>query len=97
MQHLHHVLKHIGLCVSVAVSLGFADDAVVLEQEHVAVVPPGGRPYSWRSFPHLERPLVVQHRNQTSVTFQNRRLAANSAVTRPTCLIGSPNASSVAG
>ena len=52
------VLEYVGLCLRVAVSLGFADDAVVLEEEHMAVVAPRGGPDAWSPFPHLERPLV---------------------------------------
>ena len=55
--HLHHVLEDVGLRLCVAVPLGFADDAVVLEQEHVAVVAPRGGPDAWGPLPHLERPL----------------------------------------
>lgn len=64
MKYLHHVLKHVGLRVSVAVSLGFADDAVVLEQENMAVVPPRGCSDSWSPFPHLKRPLVMKRNDQ---------------------------------
>jgi len=57
-EYLHHVLEDVGLCVRVAVPLGFADDAVVLEQEDVAVVTPGRGTDPRGTFPHLERPLV---------------------------------------
>lgn len=71
VKYLHHVLKHIGLCVSVAVSLRFADDAVVLEEENMAVVPPRGCSYSWSPFPHLERPLVIDKRKKKENTHQS--------------------------
>lgn len=58
--YLHHVLKDVGLCLSVAVSLGFADDAVVLKQEDVTVVTPGGCSYSRSPFPHLEGSLILE-------------------------------------
>lgn len=61
---LHHVLKDICLCVSVAVSLGFADYAVVLKQEDVAVVTSSGRPNSWSPFPHLEGSLVLKAKHK---------------------------------
>ena len=40
--YLHHILEDITLCVSVALSVRFADDAVVLEEENMAVVASGG-------------------------------------------------------
>lgn len=58
--YLHHVLKDVGLRLSVAVSLGFADDAVVLKQEDVTVVTSGGGPYSRSPFPHLEGSLILE-------------------------------------
>lgn len=58
--YLHHVLKDVRLGLSVAVSLGFADDAVVLKQEDVTVVTSGRCPYSWSPFPHLEGSLILE-------------------------------------
>lgn len=58
--YLHHVLKDVRLRLSVAVSLGFADDAVVLKQEDVTVVTSGRCPYSWSPFPHLEGSLILE-------------------------------------
>ena len=56
--YLHHVLKDICLFISVAFSLGFADNTVVLKEEDVAVVTSRGCPNSWSPFPHLEGSLV---------------------------------------
>lgn len=58
--YLHHVLEDVGLGLGVAVSLGFADDAVVLKEENVTMVTSGGRPYSRSPFPHLERSLILE-------------------------------------
>lgn len=58
--NLHHVLKDVGLGLSVAVSLGFADDAVVPKQENMTMVASGGRPNSWSPFPHLEGSLILE-------------------------------------
>lgn len=65
--YFHHVLKDIGLCICIAVSLGFADYTVVFEEENVAVVTPRGRPDSRRSLPHLERSLVVKKNRKNSI------------------------------
>ena len=80
--HLHHVLEDVGLSLRVAVPLGFADDAVVLEEEDVAVVAPRGGPDARGPLPHLERPLVqtntirqkhdAKHKTSRADWFQDR-------------------------
>lgn len=62
--YLHHVFKDVWLGLSVAVSLGFADDAVVLKQKNVTMVTSGGCPYSWSPFPHLEGSLILERQKK---------------------------------
>lgn len=101
--YLHHVLEDVWLGLSVAVSLGFADDAVVLKQKNVTMVTSGGCPYPRSPFPHLERSLILERQNKW--THKTRTSVLRGLVTQKlsiqewnrTCLIGSPNTSSVAG
>ena len=68
-RHLHHVLEHVALCVSVAVPLGFTDDAVVFKEEDVAMVTSSGRPNAWSPLPHLEWSLRRKTQTQIFVFF----------------------------
>lgn len=93
--YLHHVLENICLCISVAVSLGLADNAVVLKEEDVTVVTSRGRSNSRSTLPHLERPLVGESKHDYTCLCVIKTL--HSRQLRGTCLIGSPRTSRVAG
>lgn len=54
---LHHILKSICLCISVAVSLGLADYTIVFKEKDMTVVTSRGCSNSRSSFPYLERSL----------------------------------------
>lgn len=95
--YLHHVLENICLCISVAVSLGLADNAVVLKEEDVTVVTSRGRSNSRSTLPHLERPLVGESKHMQTVKCLCVIKTLHSRQLRGTCLIGSPRTSRVAG